>query len=82
MVRSLPREKRGVIFEGAQRIQKLNLVPKARSHCLTAGSSTAGNNRDPSVKVNFWSGRVIFEGAQRIQKLNLATKSRSHDRRE
>jgi hypothetical protein len=23
----------GVIFEGAQRIQKLNLAPKAQSHC-------------------------------------------------
>jgi len=72
----------GVIFDGAKRIQKLNLATKERSHCLTAGSSTEGNNRDPSEKVNFWSGRVIFEGAQRIQKLNLATKERSHDRRE
>jgi len=47
----------GVIFEGAQRIQKLNLATKARSHCLTAGSSTAGNNRDPRERVNSTASR-------------------------
>jgi len=64
-----------VIFEGAERIQRLYRDPKEELAFQSGRVIFEGAERiqklyrDPKEELAFLSGRVIFEGAERIQKL-------------